>query len=176
MRLNHRKIRNRFSFFPSTFEVSICTTLLANLAFILLQTFVSIFFHQTGSGKKGLLHYIHFPPGALVPRPRIGRSPPGTLAPRKEETHLPPCTAPAHQSFPGGFPREFLSGISLGNFPPGRKTDIWPLHGAHAHLDLVSFLGNIHKWCPIFFGLFWPPPSPPNVRFLRSNVWFLGPF
>ena len=143
MKTNHSKDRNRLSFFPSTFEVILCTTLLANLASILLQTFVSIFFHQTGSGKKGLLHYIHFLPGALVPRPRIGRSPPGTLAPRKEETHLPPCTAPAHQSFPGEFPREFLSGISLGNFPPGGKTDIWPLHGAHAHLDLVSSLYRI---------------------------------
>ena len=78
-----------------------------------------------GSGKKGCYTTYTSPlAGALVPRPRIGRSPPGTLAPRKEETHLPPCTAPAHQSFPGGFPREFLSGISLGNFPPGRKTDI----------------------------------------------------
>ena len=119
MRLNHSKDRNRLSFFPSTFEVILCTTLLANLAFILLQTFVSIFFHQMGSGKKGLLHYIHFLPGALVPRPRIGRSPPGTLAPRKEETHLPPCTAPAHQSFPGEFP----AGIPQWNFP--RELSSW---------------------------------------------------
>ena len=131
MRTNHSKNRNRLSFFPSTFEVILCTTLLANLAFILLQTFVSIFFHQTGSGKKGLLHYIHFPPGALVPRPRIGRSPPGTLAPRKEETHLPPCTAPAHQSFPGefpegiphwDFPREFSSWREDRHLTPSRRT------------------------------------------------------
>ena len=38
---------------------------------------------------------------------------PDELAPRKEETHLPPCTAPAHQSFPGEFP----AGIPQWNFP-----------------------------------------------------------
>ena len=31
----------------------------------------------------------------------------------------------------------------------------------------------IHKWCPIFLGLFWPL-LPPNVRFLTSNVRFFG--
>ena len=121
MKTNHSKDRNRMSFFPSTFEmVILCTTFLANLAFILLQTFVSIFFHQMGSGKKGCYTTYTSPlAGALVPRPRIGRSPPGTLAPRKEETHLPPCTAPAHQSFPGEFP----AGIPQWDFP--RELSSW---------------------------------------------------
>ena len=120
MRTNHSKDRNRLSFFPSTFEVILCTTLLANLAFILLQTFVSIFFHQTGSGKKGLLHYIHFPPGWSTCPPASDRAiaPWNTCPPEGRNTF-----APLHGARTPVFPRGVSQGIPQWDFP--RELSSW---------------------------------------------------
>ena len=116
MRLNHSKDRNRLSFFPSTFEVILCTTLLANLAFILLQTFVSIFFHQMGSGKKGCYTTYtssleHLSPGLGQGDRPLEHLPPG----RKK--HICPLARRPHTSLSqGDFPGNSSVGFPQGTF------------------------------------------------------------